>query len=52
MKAGLKISLSGRIGAVMIGVFVFLGIFGPWLAPYDPTAVDLDARFLAPSSDH
>ena len=52
MKAGLKLSLSGRIGLVMVGLFVLVGIFGPWVAPYDPTAVDLDARFLDPSSAH
>jgi peptide/nickel transport system permease protein len=52
MKTGIKLSLSGRIGLVMIGVFVLLGIIGPWIAPYDPEAVNLDARFLSPSSEH
>jgi len=52
MKAAIKLSLSGRVGLVMVGTFILVGIFGPWLAPYDPQAVDLDARFLSPSSEH
>jgi peptide/nickel transport system permease protein len=52
VRRNLKLSLSGRIGALMIGVFIFLGVFGPLIAPYDPTAVNLDARFLAPSAAH
>jgi peptide/nickel transport system permease protein len=52
MRAGLNLSLSGRIGVVMIGAFVFLGLFGPLLAPYNPELVNLDARFLPPSSAH
>lgn len=52
MKAAIKLSPSGRIGLVMIGVFVLVGIAGPWLAPYDPELGDLEARFLAPSAAH
>jgi peptide/nickel transport system permease protein len=32
---GWKLSPSAWVGAVMLVVFVFLGLFGPWLAPYD-----------------
>ena len=52
MKAALKLSLSGRVGLVMVGTFILVGVFGPLLAPYDPQAVDLNARFLSPSSAH
>ena len=52
MKAGLGLTLSARIGIVMIGAFMLAGIFGPWLAPYDPEYGDLEARFLAPSTEH
>ncbi|HEY5924684.1 MAG TPA: ABC transporter permease [Kofleriaceae bacterium] len=52
MKAGIKLSLSGRIGGVMVGVFILIGIIGPWIAPYDPELVNLEARFLPPSSEH
>lgn len=47
-----RLSPSAVIGAVMLGVFVLLGIIGPWIAPYSPEAINLDARFLSPSSDH
>jgi len=41
-----------KIGAAMFALFVVLGLFGPWLAPYDPTHVDLALRFLPASSAH
>ena len=44
--------LSGRIGLVMLAVFVLLGIVGPWVAPYDPRAIDLAHRFERVSSAH
>jgi peptide/nickel transport system permease protein len=52
MKTGVKLSPSGRIGLFMVATFILVGIFGPWLAPYDPEVGDLNARFLAPSGDH
>jgi peptide/nickel transport system permease protein len=52
MKSGLGLTLSARIGILMIGAFILVGIFGPWLAPYDPELGDLEARFLPPSGDH
>ena len=44
--------LAARIGAVMLAVFAVIGIFGPWLAPYDPTHVDLAHRFAGASGSH
>ena len=52
MKAGLRLSLSGRVGLVLIGTFIVVGIFGPWLAPYDPQYGALGDRFLQPSAAH
>jgi peptide/nickel transport system permease protein len=52
MKTGVKLSPSGRVGLFMVGTFILVGIFGPWLAPYDPELGDLNARFLAASSEH
>ena len=49
-----SLSPSARIGAVMLGVFVVLGIVGPWIAPYSVGvgAIDLDHIFAAPDSSH
>jgi peptide/nickel transport system permease protein len=52
MKAGIKLTPSARVGIIMLGTFLVVGIFGPWLAPYDPELGSLDVRFLAPSSEH
>lgn len=49
-----RLSPSAWAGAVMLGVFVFLGLFGPWLAPYPVgiAAVDKAPQFLPPSGAH
>src|SRR5439155_16157398 len=47
-----KLSPSTWVGAAMLAVFLVLGIVGPWLAPYDPTHVDLASRFLPVSAHH
>jgi peptide/nickel transport system permease protein len=41
----------GRFGVVVLGLFVFVAIFGSVLAPYDPEASSLDV-LGGPSSDH
>ncbi|MBA2538725.1 MAG: ABC transporter permease [Deltaproteobacteria bacterium] len=54
MKTGVKMSVSAKVGMVMLGVFVFAGVFGPWIAPYDVGGVaqDLPHRFEGASSEH
>ncbi|MBA3456780.1 MAG: ABC transporter permease [Deltaproteobacteria bacterium] len=54
MKFKIKLSPSGWIGLVMLSTFVFAGVFGPWIAPYDVglTSLDLDHRFEGPSAAH
>jgi peptide/nickel transport system permease protein len=52
MKAGLKLSPSGWLGAIMIGTFIVLGIIGPWIAPFDPRFGDLAERFQNSSAAH
>jgi peptide/nickel transport system permease protein len=51
-KLDLKLSPSAWLGVGMIGTFVVLGIFGPWLAPYDPELGVLGERFAGPSAAH
>ncbi|ASP23245.1 putative D,D-dipeptide transport system permease protein DdpC (plasmid) [Antarctobacter heliothermus] len=40
------------LGAVIIGVLIFVAIFAPWLAPYSPVGQNLGARLLPPSAEH
>ncbi|MGQ0566634.1 MAG: ABC transporter permease [Gemmobacter sp.] len=42
----------GLAGLVLVGVFLAMALFAPWLAPYDPVALDVKARFLTPSAAH
>src|SRR3981081_861756 len=39
-------------GAVLVAIFVLFAIFAPWIAPQDPTAVNLPTRLQPPSHAH
>jgi peptide/nickel transport system permease protein len=41
----------GQFGVAVLGLFIFVAIFGTLLAPYDPDASSVDV-FAAPSADH
>lgn len=41
-----------RLGLPLVTLFALLAIAGPWLAPHDPTAIDLANAYAAPSADH
>jgi peptide/nickel transport system permease protein len=47
-----RLSPSGYVGLAMLGLYVFLGLFGPLLAPYSPQVIDLEGRFSPPSATH
>ena len=40
------------IGLCIVGFMALIAITAPWLAPYDPTAIDLDAIMMPPSASH
>jgi peptide/nickel transport system permease protein len=40
------------VGGTIVGFFVFVAIFAPFLAPYDPTRGNLAESYLPPSADH
>lgn len=40
------------LGGAIIAVIVLMMVFAPWLAPYDPNAIDFSARLQPPSSTH
>ncbi len=39
-------------GFLVLFVFLLFALFAPWLAPHDPTALNLAARLLPPSHAH
>lgn len=39
-------------GATIVAIWVFIAVFSPLISPYDPTAVDVTRRLLAPSWQH
>jgi len=43
---------TGLIALVIVTFYVFLGIFAPIVAPYDPAQTDLSARLSPPSATH
>jgi len=43
---------AAKFGAAMFVAFVVLGVVGPWIAPYDPTHVELAQRFAPASWAH
>lgn len=42
----------GMLGVVLVGILIVIGVLGPYLAPYDPNAIDARARFAPPSAAH
>jgi peptide/nickel transport system permease protein len=43
---------SAIIGALIVGGMVFMAVFAPFLAPYDPLRGNLSESFLPPSPSH
>lgn len=45
-------SWQGMTGLILVAVFFASAIFAPWLAPYDPNAIDIPARLSGPTAAH
>ncbi len=45
-------SWQGMTGLVLVLVFFASAIFAPWLAPYDPNALNIPARLSSPTAEH
>jgi peptide/nickel transport system permease protein len=41
-----------RAGIAIVGVWLFVAVFAPWLAPFDPIAQDATSSLLAPGGAH
>jgi len=39
-------------GVVLVVIFIVCALFAPWIAPQDPTAINLPSRLSGPSSAH
>ncbi len=44
--------IRGYFGATVVVVFTVLAVIGPWIAPFDPRAIDLPHSFAPPSATH
>jgi len=42
----------GTVGAFLVLTFIFVGLFGPVIAPYNPREVNVEAQLQGPSLDH
>jgi peptide/nickel transport system permease protein len=42
----------GTAGILVIAAMIFAAIFAPWVAPYDPLAIDYANLLAAPSAEH
>jgi len=40
------------VGMALVAVFVIFALFAPWIAPQNPSNIDLPSRLQAPSSAH
>lgn len=51
MKAILKNPLASA-GLIIIGIISVMAVFAPWIAPFDPDAINVKNILLSPSSTH
>ncbi len=42
----------GHVSAVVIALAVLIAIIGPWIAPHDPDATDLEFAYVGPYGNH
>ncbi|MCF7903890.1 MAG: ABC transporter permease, partial [Candidatus Marinimicrobia bacterium] len=48
----LKRNKTALFGLALVVLLVFVGVFAPWVAPYDPYDANLDISLQPPSSDY
>ena len=42
----------GAAGFALVAVFLAMALLAPWIAPFDPVALDVKAKFQPPSAAH
>jgi peptide/nickel transport system permease protein len=50
--AGVRQQPLAAVGVLLLAAFVVCAVFAPWLAPQDPSQLDLGGRLLAPGHGH
>ena len=48
----LRLPLKAKVGIVILGIFILVAIFGPLMAPYDPSATTVQSSPLPPNVHH
>lgn len=48
----LTMNKAAMVGAIIIVFYVFIALFAPLLAPYDPYEINLENKLIPPSADH
>jgi peptide/nickel transport system permease protein len=48
----LTMNKAAMVGAIIILFYVFIALFAPLLAPYDPYEIQLENKLIPPSADH
>ncbi len=48
----LTMNKAAMVGAIIILFYIFVALFAPLLAPYDPYEINLENKLIPPSSDH
>jgi len=52
LRRAVKANPLTAVGVVFIAIFIFLAVFGPFIAPQDPAYIDLPMRLSRPSAQH
>jgi peptide/nickel transport system permease protein len=47
-----RLAGSGLVALLILGGWIFAALFAPWVAPYDPDAIDMMTMLGAPSASH
>ncbi|MFB3162920.1 ABC transporter permease [Neobacillus sp. 179-J 1A1 HS] len=48
----LTMNKAAMVGAIIILFYIFVALFAPLLAPYDPYEINLENKLIPPSTDH
>jgi len=48
----LLMNKAAMVGAIIVAIYIFIAVFAPLLAPYDPYEIKLENKLMPPSFDH